>query len=236
MTQTAERPSVTWSRTQNSTWAGVARYVRPDPDGSGTSGPSSVGATSSSVAARSRTVAASGNCGSGTRRPVFRASRLSTEAASSEWPPRSAKATSAGMLFASGRPRTSAHTVATSHSSGLSGAAPARWWLVQRDVGQSAPDRPSRWGSGEAPEAPRSGSGPCSRVGAAAGVRAAPAERRRRRRSARRTPPMLPLSWHPRGRPRPTTRRRGCRARIASISPSSMRKPRIFTWWSVRPR
>ena len=28
----------------------------------------------------------------------------------------------------------------------------------------------------------------------------------------------------------------GCATRAASISPSSMRKPRIFTWWSIRPR
>ena len=36
-------------------------------------------------------------------------------------------------------------------------------------------------------------------------------------------------------RPRPRARR-GARASAASISPSSMRKPRILTWWSRRPR
>ena len=32
------------------------------------------------------------------------------------------------------------------------------------------------------------------------------------------------------------SRTRRCRSSAASISPSSIRKPRIFTWWSARPR
>ena len=40
----------------------------------------------------------------------------------------------------------------------------------------------------------------------------------------------------PRGRPPPPRAPPGARRSAASISPSSMRKPRILTWWSMRPR
>ena len=40
----------------------------------------------------------------------------------------------------------------------------------------------------------------------------------------------------PRAPPPPPRARPACSRSAASISPSSMRKPRIFTWWSTRPR
>ena len=40
----------------------------------------------------------------------------------------------------------------------------------------------------------------------------------------------------PRARAPTASRTAGCAPSAASISPSSMRKPRIFTWWSMRPR
>ena len=62
---------------------------------------------------------------------------------------------------------------------------------------------------------------------------AAPRLRARRRRRRR------PAACRPGASSRATTtasRTAGCGRSTASISPSSMRKPRIFTWWSMRPR
>ena len=56
-------------------------------------------------------------------------------------------------------------------------------------------------------------------------------------RGAAASAPRRPRGGRPRRRrPRPASRTSGWPASTASISPSSMRKPRILTWWSMRPR
>ena len=67
-----------------------------------------------------------------------------------------------------------------------------------------------------------------------AGARAAPPPRPPRRPP--RTPPAAARPARPRAPAPPPRARPGAPRSRASISPSSMRKPRTFTWWSVRPR
>ncbi len=95
--------------------------------------------------------------------------------------------------------------------------------------------RPCRWASAGRPPAPRRPTAPCSPAAARAGTpqlatRPGPSGRPRRRRpdGGRRACPPAPQ--------RPPARRPACRARTASISRSSIRKPRTLTCWSIRPR
>ena len=54
--------------------------------------------------------------------------------------------------------------------------------------------------------------------------------------AARRRPPAACRRARPRAPPPRPRARRGAARSAASTSPSSMRKPRTFTWWSTRPR
>ena len=95
--------------------------------------------------------------------------------------------------------------------------------------------RACRWASTAAPPARRRPPAPCTR----AAVRSA---------AAAGDPPGMrlvggvsrpPAAYRPRRSSRASTtasRTSGCSASRASISPSSMRKPRILTWKSLRPR
>ena len=82
-------------------------------------------------------------------------------------------------------------------------------------------------------DAPRP-TGSCTQAAEAPGKPVAP--RRQERARGLHTPPGACLRSRLRGRARPPSRTAGCAARAASISPSSMRKPRILTCWSIRPR
>ena len=98
--------------------------------------------------------------------------------------------------------------------------------------------RPCRWASAAARRGPRTPRAPCTR---AAGPGASAAARRRSecpapRRAGRRRRRGASRRWRRDGpRRRPRARPDGPPS-AASISPSSTRKPRIFTWWSTRPR
>ena len=97
--------------------------------------------------------------------------------------------------------------------------------------------RACRWASAAARPAPRTPTAPCSRAGCSARCARNAAHRRRIAPSAATTYATSRV-----GSPassRATTAAcatPGCRSSAASISPSSMRKPRSFTWGSRRPR
>ena len=96
--------------------------------------------------------------------------------------------------------------------------------------------RACRWSSEAARPAPRRPTAPCSPAGPAPDVRATPTDRaadrdRRRRRLRAACRPARPRARSP----RPAIRRHGATS-TASISPGSIRNPRIFTWSSARPR
>ena len=69
----------------------------------------------------------------------------------------------------------------------------------------------------------------CRKPRSSSATRRSLAVRDRRKRPGACRPPALRASTT-------ASRTRGCCASAASISPSSMRKPRILTWWSRRPR
>ena len=121
---------------------------------------------------------------------------------------------------------------------GPTNACPARA-APASGLGQRAAVQPCRWGSAAAPRSGTKADGHH--------VLGQPFAAGNRRSSAcpggLRSPVRDEVGDQPRSSPgrrsRATTtasRTRGCSARTASISPSSMRKPRSFTWWSSRPR
>ena len=109
-----------------------------------------------------------------------------------------------------------------------------------RSAGAPAPGRPAgppcRWGSAAAPPGPRSRRHHVLRQPPPADATAAP--RPPARVSARRPPHRPPAAGRPQ-RPRAGPPHRAPpdgRRSAASISPSSTRKPRTLTCWSMRPR
>ena len=137
---------------------------------------------------------------------------------------------------------TSAQIPASSSSTGVRGAGVRRRGArgrLRRRQGACGP--PCRWASsGSACERHEGRRHHVLGQPLAPGTRAAPPQLRpatsprpaRRRPPARRSPAAA-------GASRATTaasRTAGCAASAASISPSSMRKPRTLTWWSIRPR
>ena len=105
--------------------------------------------------------------------------------------------------------------------------------------GQRARGRPCRSGSAAARRAARSRGAPCRlgqprRAARAASRPAVGARRGSGSRDVGHEPRVAGV--RPRAPRRPPRAPPACAASAASISPSSMRKPRIFTWWSMRPR
>ena len=138
-----------------------------------------------------------------------------------------------------GSPRTSQNCAARNPSSGVRGATRSAERAATPPAPAGPGGRPCRWRSAAGRRGGRRPPAPCTRAAARRGAR------RRRRRSSRASADHV-------GHQSPLARSTGgaglagqdhrlahaglARARAASISPSSMRKPRIFTWWSMRPR
>ena len=132
-----------------------------------------------------------------------------------------------------GRPRTSAQIAATTVSVGggrrRAGRRRGRATGAGRARRSSLPFGPSA----AARRARRTRPGPCSRAAAAS------AARRRRVAARGRRPRYATSRWSPGRSSRTMTaasRTPGCSRSAASISPSSIRRPRSLTWWSMRPR
>ena len=119
--------------------------------------------------------------------------------------------------------------------SAVAGGAPVAGGSRRRRRGQRARGRACRWRSAAARPARRTRPAPCTRA-------ASPASAGARSRSARRPPPTdvgdQPLVAGPvlADDHRGLARRPGWSRSAASISPSSIRKPRSLTWSSSRPR
>ena len=159
--------------------------------------------------------------------------RLTRRVARSEWPPSSKKLSSIPTFET---PRVSAKSVQRISSCGERGArqrplAHRKIWRRQRFAIQLA-IRALR----AEPPAPRSPPAPCNQ----AGFGQHECARARDRPSGRFAPlHSPPAACRPRRSSRPITAAcatEGWRARTASISPGSMRKPRILSCWSARPR
>ena len=168
------------------------------------------------------------------RRPGRRAARDTTWVASSEWPPRSKKSSSTPTRSSRS---TSAQIPASSSSTGVRGATIRGAGAGGAPPAPAAPcGRPCRWASAAGPPGARRPRAPCSRAAARRRCRAQLARGRllaagdHDRRPAACPRRVLPHHDHRLARPP------GCARRAASISPSSMRKPRTLTWWSMRPR
>ena len=196
----------------------------------------------STAAARAATVGASKSGRTGSSTPKTARSRAATRVASSEWPPRAKKSSSTARARPARRAAARCQIPASSSSTGLRGGAePSPAGGARRARLEPASARRSTLPlgvSGSAVEPHDRPRAPC----------------RPGRRSARNAPQLLrprpggTVARHDVGdqaaarpaassrpRPRPRAPRDGA-ASAASISPGSMRKPRILTWWSTRPR
>ncbi len=164
----------------------------------------------------------------GTGWPNASRRRACTRTSSSEWPPRSKNRSCAPTLST---PSTSAHTAATLRSASVRGAtyrsAPAAYSGAGSALRSSLPFafRGSRSSATNADGTMYSGRlrRACSRSASASTSPTTYATSRRSPVSSSRTTTvqsLTPAAWRS----------------TASISPSSMRKPRTFTWKSSRPR
>ncbi len=163
--------------------------------------------------------------------------RETTWVASSEWPPRAKKFVVAADALDAQAPRPRSRRAAAStgvrgaivgDASAAGGVGGGQRPAVHLAVGRERQGRRAR----------RTRRAPCTRAARCRGGRAA---------RARSSPGLRPLRGdhvgHQRAVAGPSSRASttasrtpGWRASAASISPSSMRKPRSLTWWSMRPR
>ena len=184
------------------------------------------------VRARSASTGVREQPASGSSTPSTCRTRDMTRAASSEWPPSSKKSSRRPTRST---PSTSAQMPASA-SLRLARAAPrSRASRRHRPPARAAPcGPPCRWASAAARRAARTPPAPCTpaaplRAGApaAASASAVAHDVGHQPLVARH---VLARQHHG------LAHVRRARPARASISPSSMRKPRTFTWWSVRPR
>ena len=157
------------------------------------------------------------------------------------WPAASARPASKKSSCTPTRstPSTSAQMPASSSSAGVRGATYAVRVRRRTRPARGAPGGPPcRWASAAARPAPRTRDGTMysgSRSSSArAQLRRAAARPALRRDQVRHQAPVARRVLAHERRRRPRTA--GCARSAASISPSSMRKPRTFTWKSARPR
>ena len=187
-----------------------------------------------SRATKAASVGAANSAASGTSTPEhLRGSREASRMASSEWPPRAKKSSCRPMRSSpAARPRGRRACSPTRR--------PARTWARAPNAA------PSGAGSARRSSLPLGVSGSAAQPHVGRGhhvlgqLRRRPVAQPRRRPAPRpadaRRPPAAGRRRRPRAPARPPRAPRDARAAAASISPSSMRKPRILTWWSLRPR
>ena len=233
------RPGSSWSRNQSRSWAkesGRGPVARHRHDGGRSRRRARPAADAS---ARPATVGPSNRARSGSSTPNASRSRETSWVASSEWPPSSKKLScDADPLHAQHLrpqiPASSSSVAACAAPRSAVASAPRRLGRRQRPAVDLAVGRQRQ----RVEQLTKADGHHVRPAGARAGRRAAPRQRRSRSGGARRHVGDQARVPPARRAHATTTARRtaGCARSAASISPSSMRKPRIFTWWSMRPR